>query len=63
MPEQKKPEADRQRKAKLESLIEHSSAVHFIAEASGDYGATFMSGAVETQQGYKPSEFTQDATF
>ncbi len=49
--------------AKFQRLIELSSAVHFIARASGDYGTTYISKAVERQLGYKLAQFTQDSSF
>ena len=47
----------------LDRLIDLSPAVHFIANASGDYGATFISQGIKTQLGYEPAQFTQDPEF
>ncbi len=63
MPEHKLTDTAKLRKVKLGCLIEHSSAVHFVAKASGNYEATFISGAVENQLGYEPIQFTQDPDF
>lgn len=50
-------------RAAIQHLIELSPAVHYTANASGDYGATFVSEGVMAQLGYEPTQFTQDSGF
>ena len=56
-------ETAKPQKAELERLIDLSPAVHYIAEASGDYGATYISLGIKRQLGYEPAQFTQDSEF
>jgi len=44
-------------------LIDFSPAVHYVARATGDFGAIFISESVRTQLGYEPSQFTEDTEF
>lgn len=50
-------------KAELQRLIDFSPAVHFVAKASGNYGATYISPGIKVQLGYEPAQFTQDSEF
>ena len=50
-------------RTELERLIYFSPAVHYIAEVSGDYGATYISPGIKRQLGYEPAQFTQDPEF
>ena len=63
MPESKQTETAKLRKVELEHLIYFSPAVHYIAAASGDYGATYISPGIKLQLGYDPAQFMQDSKF
>lgn len=63
MPQYSQTETAKLPKAELERLIHFSPAVHYIAAASGDYGATYISPGVKRQLGYEPAKFTQDPKF
>ena len=63
MSEGMQSETAKLQKAELVRLIEFSPAVHYIARASGDYGATYISPGINAQLGYEPAQFTQDSGF
>ena len=46
-----------------ESLIATSPTVIYIAKASGDFDATFISPNIRAQLGYAPHEFIRDSQF
>ncbi len=47
----------------IQRLIDLSPAVHYIAETTGAYRATFISDGIRSQLGYVPEQFTQDSEF
>lgn len=47
----------------LQRLIDASPVTHFVAAASGDFDALYVSGAVLAQLGYTAEQFTQDSEF
>jgi PAS domain S-box-containing protein len=47
----------------LAHVLATSPAVIYVAKATGDYGATFVSANVAAQLGYQPHEFTDDSDF
>ena len=49
--------------ARFEYLLFASPAVIYTAEASGTFGATFISENIRRQLGYEPEEFTSDPSF
>jgi diguanylate cyclase (GGDEF)-like protein/PAS domain S-box-containing protein len=63
MPEDKQTEMAKPSRTELERLVRLSPAVHYIATASGDYGATYISPGIKRQLGYEPTQFTQDSEF
>jgi diguanylate cyclase (GGDEF)-like protein/PAS domain S-box-containing protein len=63
MPEDKQTEMAKPSRTELERLVRFSPAVHYIAAASGDYGATYVSPGIKRQLGYEPVQFTQDSEF
>jgi PAS domain S-box-containing protein len=44
-------------------LIDLSPAVHYIASACNDFGATYISRGVREQLGFEPNQFTEDSAF
>ena len=48
---------------RLQYLLSSTSAVIYSSEATGDYGATFVSDNIEELVGYKPSSFTNKNGF
>ncbi len=56
-------EAAERSAARLNSVFSSTPAVVYAAHASGDYGATFVSPNVTAQLGYRPADFTNDASF
>lgn len=63
MPEDKQTEMAKLPRTDLERLIYFSPAVHYVAQASGDYGATYISPGIKRQLGYEPAQFMQDSAF
>lgn len=63
MPETKHTGTAKLRKAELERLICFSPAVHYVATASGDYGATYVSPGIKHQLGFEQEQFTRDSRF
>jgi diguanylate cyclase (GGDEF)-like protein/PAS domain S-box-containing protein len=63
MPEDKQTETAKLPRTELERLICFSPTVHYIATASGDYAATYISPGIKRQLGYEPAQFTQDSEF
>jgi PAS domain S-box-containing protein len=55
--------AIRRNEDRLRFLLRATPAVIYTCKASYPYGATFVSENVETQMGYKPEEFTENADF
>lgn len=47
----------------MEEILSTGPAVIYVAEVTGDYAAKYISPNVEAQMGYKPSDFTDDASF
>jgi PAS domain S-box-containing protein len=47
----------------LRRLIDRSPAVHYVARATGDFGAIYISDGVRAQLGHEPSQFTEDSAF
>ena len=47
----------------MEEILSFGPAVVYIAEVTSDYAAKFVSPNVETQMGYEPRDFTDDASF
>lgn len=47
----------------LSTVVDNIPAVSYVCKAYGDYGATYISGDVESQLGYSPEAFTSDSSF
>jgi len=47
----------------LQFLLGASPAVHYIAEASGEFAATYADTGIEALTGYTPGRFTRHAAF
>ena len=48
---------------RLQFLLSSSSVVFYSSEASGDFGATFISDNIRNQFGYEPEDFTKNPNF
>lgn len=48
---------------KLQHLISYSPAVIYSCQASGNFGATFISENVTAMMGYEPKQFIEDSSF
>lgn len=53
----------RQSEQRLHQLISNCPAALYTCEASGDFGATFVSKTITSQIGYETHEFIDDASF
>jgi PAS domain S-box-containing protein len=47
----------------MEEILSFGPAVVYVADVTGDYAARDISPNVETQTGYMPSDFIDDANF
>jgi PAS domain S-box-containing protein len=56
-------EALRQSEARLQHVLRSSPVIIFTSQASGEYGATFVSDNVRRVLGYEPGEFTEQSDF
>lgn len=56
-------EALHQTKEQLALLLESLPIVPFTCRADGDFGITYVSGAIHEITGYSPDRFTSDASF
>ncbi len=56
-------QALKEKEQRLSFLLEQTPAVIYTCRASGDYGATFITDNVQSQLGYQPREFLEDAAF
>jgi PAS domain S-box-containing protein len=50
-------------KERLDHLVSSSPVVIYSCQASGDLGATYISGNLTQQMGYEPQDFTSDSGF
>jgi PAS domain S-box-containing protein len=57
------PPETRLTKSDAQRLLDTSPAVHYIAAASAEYPARFVSQGVTAQLGYSPAQFTEDPAF
>jgi len=53
----------RKKAEELSFLVSASPGVFYIAEAGGDYNATYISPTIKDQLGYTPEEYTGDSSF
>lgn len=60
---QQRTEALKLSESRLSTLVNSGPAVIYTCEASGDYGATFVSDNLELTFGYKSEQFTSDPGF
>jgi PAS domain S-box-containing protein len=56
-------EALRQSEQRLHHVLRSSPVIIFTSQASGEYGATFVSDNVRRVLGYEPREFTEQSNF
>jgi len=52
-----------EREARLNFLLTHTPTVIYTSRVSGDFGATFVSGNIQSLLGYQASEYIDDSTF
>ena len=50
-------------KERLSFILNTAPVALYTSKASGDYGATFISGSIKGLLGYKPEDFTTNASF